>query len=74
MVYMLKTLAGTFTIQPDEQISNMVKLCIGGLWLASFRTAEDAANAVTMRETGWPEWDQSNACKCTLCLADWEEC
>jgi hypothetical protein len=59
MTYILRTPAGTFTIEPDEADGEMVKLCIGGFWLASFRTAEDAAHAVTKRETGWPDWDRA---------------
>jgi hypothetical protein len=52
----------------------MFKLCIGGMWLASFKTADEAACAVTKRETGWPDWDRSKDGKCPACLADWEEC
>ena len=62
MTFILRTPAGTFTIEPDEAAMDMVKLCIGGIWLASFRTAEEASNSVTKRETGWPDWDRS-ACR-----------
>ena len=74
MAYILRTPAGTFTIEPDEADWERVKLCIGGFWLASFETAEDAARAVTKRETGWPDWDRTKAHACPACLADWEEC
>jgi hypothetical protein len=74
MAFILRTPAGTFTIEPDEAAMDMVKLCIGGLWLASFRTAEEASNAVTKCETGWPDWDRSHTVACPACLADWEEC
>jgi hypothetical protein len=73
MAYILKTPAGTFTIEPDEADWEMVKLCIGGMWLASFKTAEDAACAVTKRETGWTEWDRTKEGACPTCLAEWEE-
>ncbi len=74
MLFILRTPAGTFTIQPDETTSDMVKLCIGGMWLASFPTAEEASNAVTKRETGWLDWDRLTEGGCPACLADWEEC
>ena len=45
MAYILRTPAGTFTIEPDEADWEMFKLCIGGLWLASFQTAEEASTA-----------------------------
>jgi hypothetical protein len=74
MAYILRTPAGTFTIEPDEADWEMFKLCIGGMWLASFKTADEAACAVTKRETGWPDWDRSKEGTCPACLADWEEC
>lgn len=74
MTYILRTPAGTFTIEPDESDWEMVKLCIGGLKLASFKTAEDAACTVTQRETGWRDWDRAKEGACPACLADWEEC
>jgi hypothetical protein len=74
MAFILRTPAGTFTIEPDEEAMDTVKLCIGGMWLASFRTAEEASCAVKNRETGWHDWDRSNAGECPACLADWEGC
>jgi hypothetical protein len=74
VAYILKTPAGTFTIEPDEADWKMFKLCIGGLWLASFQTAEEAACALTKRETGWPDWDRTHTGECPTCLAEWEEC
>lgn len=74
MAYILRTPAGTFTIEPDEADWERFKLCVGGLWLASFKTAEEAACAMARRETGWPDWDRLQAGECPACLADWEEC
>jgi hypothetical protein len=73
MAFILRTQAGTFTIEPDEAAFDCVKLCIGGLWLASFLTVEEASTAVTKRETGWPDWDLSESGACPACLDDWEE-
>jgi hypothetical protein len=73
MAYVLRTQSGTFTIETDECASDMFKLCIGGLWLASFETAEEAVDAVIKRETGWPDWDRTHTGNCPTCLADWEE-
>ncbi len=74
MIFILRTPAGTFTIGPDETTSDMVKLCIGGMWLASFKTAEEASAAVTKRETGWPDWDRLRTGECPTSLSDWEKC
>ena len=74
MAYILRTPAGTFTIEPDEADWKMFKLCIGGLWLASFQTAEEASSAVAKRQTGWSDWDRLTEGECPACLADWEEC
>jgi hypothetical protein len=72
MTFILRTPAGTFTIEPDEAALDMVKLCVGGMLLASFRTAEEASCAVINRETGWPDWDRTHTGACPACLADWE--
>ena len=72
MTFILRTPAGTFTIEPDEAALDMVKLCVGGMWLASFRTAEEASCAVINRETGWPDWDRTHTGTCPTCLADWK--
>jgi hypothetical protein len=74
MTFILRTTAGTFTIVSDEAALDTVNLCIGGMWLASFRTAEEASSAVIKRETGWSDWDRSHDGECPACLADWEEC
>jgi len=58
VIYIFKSSSGTFSIEPDEQSAGMVKLCIGGLWLASFEKAEEAAHCVRCRETGWYDWDK----------------
>ena len=73
MTYILRTPAGTFTIEPDEADWEMFKLCIGGMWLASFQTAEEAATAVKIRETGWLDWDRAKTEDCPTCLAEWEQ-
>jgi hypothetical protein len=73
MIYILRSPAGTFTIEPDEQTADMVKLCIGGMWLASFQTAEEAANVVMIRETGWMDWDRAKTGDCPACLEEWEQ-
>jgi hypothetical protein len=72
MTFILRTPAGTFTIEPDEAALDRVKLCVGGMLLASFRTAEEASCAVINRETGWPDWDRTHTGACPACLADWE--
>jgi hypothetical protein len=58
MFYIFRSKTGTFSIEPDEQCAGMVKLCIGGLWLATFEKAEEAAHCVRCRETGWYDWDK----------------
>ncbi len=72
MAYILRTPFGTFTIEPDETAFDMMKLCIGGMWLASFEKAEHAAFAVKERRTGWPEWDRSQ-CEGPDGIDGWEE-
>jgi hypothetical protein len=72
MTFILRTPAGTFTIEPDEAALDRVKLCVGGMWLTSFRTPEEASCAVINRETGWPDWDRTHTGACPACLADWE--
>lgn len=75
MAYILRTPTGTFTIEPDECTSDTFKLCVGGLWLASYQTPDDASTAVTKRQTGWPDWDRcAPGGECPACLTDWEEC
>ncbi len=74
MAYILRTPAGTFTIEPDEADWETFKLCVGRLWLASFQTAEEASTVVTKRQTGWSDWDRLKEGECPSCLADWEEC
>ncbi|MBN2283775.1 MAG: hypothetical protein JXO48_07785 [Deltaproteobacteria bacterium] len=57
MILILRTPVGTFSIEPDETAFDMIKLCIGGIWLASFETVDEAANAVFRQNTSWPDWD-----------------
>jgi len=72
--YILRTRAGTFSIEPDEAALHLFKLCVGGLWLASFETVEHAAEAISRRETGWPDWDRAKDEDCPSGLEVWEKC
>ena len=73
MVYIFKSKTGTFSIEPDEQCADMVKLCVGGLWLATFETAEEAARCVGCRETGWYDWDKLGTSEAAPAdLSEWE--
>ncbi len=73
MIYIFRTKSGTFSIEPDEQCAGMVKLCIGGIWLATFEKAEEAASCVRSRETGWHDWDKLGLSETPPeDLADWE--
>lgn len=73
MAYIFRSPAGTFLIGPDEEDVSLCKLCIGGLWLASFETEEAAAKAVYERCTGWPEWDREQTPPGPADLSGWEE-
>jgi hypothetical protein len=52
---------------------DMFKLCVGGLWLGSYETAEEAAQAVYLRETGWSEWDCLKDSDAPCDLSEWEK-
>ncbi len=73
MSYLYRTQGGTFSIEPDDTGIGTWKLCIGGMWLASFATPEDAAAAFRRRETGWPDWDALDGGEIPGSLTDWEE-
>jgi len=73
MIYIYRTTTGTFSIEPDEQCAGMVKLCIGGMWLATFEKAEEAAQCVQCRQTGWYDWDKRVLSESAPCdLGEWE--
>jgi len=73
MIYIYRTTTGTFSIEPDEQCAGMFKLCIGGMWLATFEKAEEAAQCVQRRQTGWYDWDKRALSETAPCdLGEWE--
>ena len=73
MIYIYRTTTGTFSIEPEEQCAGMVKLCIGGMWLATFEKAEEAAQCVQCRQTGWYDWDKRALSESAPCdLDEWE--
>jgi hypothetical protein len=73
MYYIYRTKVGTFSIEPDDMDAKTFKLCIGGLWLAYYETAEDAAQSVYLRETGWYEWDCIKDSDAPCDLSEWEK-
>jgi len=73
MSYLFRCPAGTFFILPDEADLSLFQLCIGGLWLRSFETEEEAARAVFERRTGWPDWDRREDAAAPADLSGWEE-
>jgi hypothetical protein len=58
-MYVFRSRTGTFTIGVDITIPSGYELCIGGMWLGTYETAEKAAEAVCIRCTGWLDWDRS---------------
>lgn len=73
MVYIFRSRSGTFTILPDEQAPGMYQLCIGGMWLGSYDSPEQAAESLPCKSTGWPEWDRSTGPECPQSLEDWDK-
>ncbi|MBN2515613.1 MAG: hypothetical protein JXC33_06205 [Deltaproteobacteria bacterium] len=73
MIYIYRTRIGTFSIEPDDIEVDMFKLCIGGLWLGSYETEEDAARSVYLRESGWHDWDCSEDSDAPCDLSEWEK-
>lgn len=73
MAFIYRSKAGTFTIRTDEANPGTVELCLGGMWLCSCASADEAAAAVCRRETGWPDWDGRNDPEGPRDLKDWEE-
>ncbi|MBN2255170.1 MAG: hypothetical protein JW736_05655 [Deltaproteobacteria bacterium] len=72
MRYMFKSQVGTFSIEPDEVHVDMVQLCLGGIWLCTVETAEEAAARVSAQETGWHEWDILTDTDAPADLSCWE--
>lgn len=73
MAYFFRSPAGTFSIMPDEADLFLYQLCIGGLWLRSFETEEEAARAVCEKRTGWADWDRREDVTAPEDLGGWEE-
>jgi len=73
MAYLFRSPVGTFFIMPDEGDLSLYQLCIGGLWLMSFETEEEAARAVHERRTGWTDWDRREDARAPEDLTGWEE-
>jgi len=71
-MYIFRSSRGTFTIGPDCTTPDCYELCIGGMWLGTFETAEKAAEAVCLRCTGWYDWDRREATEPPRDLSEWE--
>ncbi len=71
-MYIFRSKAGTFTIEVDPMTSDFYDLCIGGMWLGAYETAEKAAMDVYMRCTGWHDWDRRKEAECPCELTEWE--
>ena len=50
----------------------MVQLCLGGLWLRTVETAEEAARFVYEQKTGLHEWDTLTEIEAPSDLSGWE--
>jgi hypothetical protein len=72
MAYLFKSKVGTFAIRSDKEDPDKFELCIGGIWLNTYESAEHAAMDVHAHRSGWYEWDrlQEEAGPGPLC--DWE--
>ncbi|MFB3925033.1 MAG: hypothetical protein ACE14T_03185 [Syntrophales bacterium] len=73
MVYIYRTEVGTFTIEPDAECPGKFMLCIGGMWLDSYETAEDARAALCRQCTGWHDWDRLACPESPPDLKEWEK-
>jgi hypothetical protein len=73
MIYIYRSEAGTFTIEPDGQAANMFMLSIGGMWLGTYETPEAAASDVFRRCTGWLDWDCPAGPDAPRDLSCWEK-
>ncbi|MEN6466771.1 MAG: hypothetical protein ABFD62_16465 [Syntrophaceae bacterium] len=73
MIYIFRSCAGTFTILPDDQNPGMYQLCLGGMWLGSYETAEKAAESIPCKQTGWLDWDSRGSQDCPQSLQDWDK-
>ena len=73
MAYVYRSKAGTFTIRADEANPGSFELCLGGMWLCNYDSADEAAAAVCRGETGWPDWDGQKDSEGPQDLKGWEE-
>jgi hypothetical protein len=71
-MHIFRSRAGTFTIATDPTVPDCYELCIGGMWLGTYETAEKAAQDVFMRCTGWHDWDRKKEGECPCDLTEWE--
>ncbi len=71
-MYVFRSKAGTFTIAADPTVSGHYELCIGGMWLGTFESAQLAAENVYRRCTGWHDWDRRGEPECPSGLDEWE--
>jgi hypothetical protein len=71
-MYIFRSRAGTFTIGIDPTVSDCYELCIGGMWLGTYGSAEEAALSVLKRCTGWHDWDRRKGTECPGDLTEWE--
>ncbi|HEU20532.1 MAG TPA: hypothetical protein ENO00_14585 [Deltaproteobacteria bacterium] len=72
MRYVFRSKVGTFSIESDEVHWDMVQLCLGGLWLRTVETAEEAARFVYEQKTGLHEWDTLTEIEAPSDLSGWE--
>ena len=72
MAYIYRSKVGTFSIRADEASPGTFELCVGGIWLNNYETADSAAGAVYKRETGWYEWDCREDPKSPCNLNEWK--
>jgi len=73
MFYIYRSKVGTFSIELDNTDAGTVKLCVGGFWLGSYKTAQDAARSVRLRVTGWYDWDRLKDFDAPCDLSEWEK-
>jgi hypothetical protein len=73
MYYSYKSKIGTFSIEYDGTDMDEYRLCIGGMGLGSYDTPESAAAAVSMKQSGWIEWDRCEDENVPHDLEEWEK-
>lgn len=71
-MYIFRSRTGTFTIGIDATVPKGYELCIGGMWIGTYETAEKAAEAVCLRCTGWLDWDRGCGEEAPDGLEEWE--